>query len=205
MRLVFAFALAVAVVPAALATHPSQLREVRANLDRDPALERIVAVEDVGSDHLVWRASVRIVDRCRGRSRTHQVVAGFQRLGEAKTEQADGRGAKEVLGVVYNVSARDGIARLVRMVARPRGCPTLRTLFRYVAAESERPARGFELVQFTVDVVELDSRFAGRELRVTEQFQTPPMLSSIHRETLHRYVRARDRFVVYATNTHRVP
>jgi hypothetical protein len=197
--------LALVVVPAALATHPSQLREVKANLDRDAALERIVAAEEVSSDHSVWRASVRIVDRCRGRNRTYTVTAGFQRLGEAKAQQADGRGAMEVLGVVYGASARDGIARLVRLAVRPRGCPTLRTLFRYVAAESERPSRDVELVQFTVDVVELDARFGGRELRVTELFQTPPMLSSIHRETLYRYVRRGDTYVVYATNIHRVP
>lgn len=203
MRLVAVVALLAA--PAALASHPSQQREVKANLDGDRALERIVGVEDVSSDHSTWRASVRVVDRCGGRNRTHRVAAGFQRLGEAKAEQADGRGAKEVLGVVYSVSAREGVARLARLVNRSGRCPTLRTLFEYSAAESEPPAPEFELAQFTVDVVGLESRYLGRELRVTELFQAPPMLSSIHREKLYRYVRARDRYVLYATNTHRVP
>ena len=197
--------LALLVVPAALASHPSRLMETKANLDGDRALERVVAVEDVSRDHSVWRASVRIVDRCGARNRSYRVVAGFQRLGEAKAEQVDGRGAKEVLGVVYSVSAGDGVARLVRLVSRPGRCPALRTLFDYVAAKSDRPAPGFDLVQFTVEVVELNARYPARELRVTELFQTPPMLSSVHREKLYRHVRTRDTYVLYETNTHRVP
>lgn len=203
MRLVFLLALVV--VPAALASHPSRLIETKANLDADRASERIVGVEDVSRDHSIWRASVRIVDRCGGRNRSYRVVAGFQRLGEARAEQVDGRGAKEVLGVVYNVSAGDGVARLVRLVSRPGRCPALRTLFDYVAAKSDRPGPGFDLVQFTVEVVELDARYPGRELRLTELFQTPPMLSSVHREKLYRYVRPRDTYLLYETNIHRVP
>jgi hypothetical protein len=180
-----AFVLALVAVPAALASHPSRLVETKANLDGDRAAERIVGVEDVSRDHSIWRASVRIVDRCGGRNRSYRVVAGFQRLGEAKAEQVDGRGAKEVLGVVYSVSAGDGVARLVRLV--------------------RRPGPGFDLVQFTVEVVELDTRHPGRELRLTELFQTPPMLSSVHREKLYRYARARDTYVLYETNIHRVP
>lgn len=196
---------ALALAPALLASHPSQRREINANVDGDRALERVIAVENVSRDHSVWRASVQIVDRCGGRNRSHVVAAGFPRLGDAKAVQADGRGANEVLGVVYDRSARDGIARLVRLVPRAGRCPVPRTLFRYVAAASDAPADGGELVQFTIDVVELDSRHAGRELRVTELFQTPAESSSVHRETLYRFVRARDAYVVYATNTHDVP
>jgi hypothetical protein len=203
VRLVVLLALLAA--PAALASHPSQHRELKANLDGDRALERVIAVEDVSRDHSIWRASVRIVDRCAGRNRSYQVAAGFQRLGEAKAEQVDGRGPKEVLGVVYSPTATDGVARLVRLVSRPGRCPALRTLFAYTAARTDRPASGFELTQFTVEIVELDARYPGRELRLTELFQTPPMLSSIHREKLYRYVRARDGYVLYATNTHRIP
>jgi hypothetical protein len=197
--------LALLAVPAALASHPSRLIETKANLDADRTAERIVGVEDVSRDHSIWRANVRIVDRCGGRNRSYRVVAGFQRLGEAKAEQVDGRGAKEVLGVVYSLSARDGVARLVRLVSRPGRCPALRTLFDYVAAKSDRPGPGFDLVQFTIEVVELDARRQGRELRLTELFQTPPMLSSVHREKLYRYVRTRDTYALYETNIHRVP
>jgi hypothetical protein len=203
VRLVFVLALVV--VPAALASHPSKLIETKANLDADRASERIVGVEAVSRDHSIWRASVRIVDRCGGRNRSYRVVAGFQRLGEARAEQVDGRGAKEVLGVVYSVSAGDGVARLVRLVSRPERCPALRTLFDYVASKSDRPGPGFDLVQFMVEVVELDARYPGRELRLTELFQTPPMLSSVHREKLYRYVRPRDTYLLYETNIHRVP
>jgi hypothetical protein len=197
--------LALVAVPAALASHPSRLVETKANLDGDRAAERIVGVEDVSRDHSTWRASVRIVDRCGGRERSYPVVAGFPRLGEAKAEQVDGRGAKEVLGVVYSVSAGDGVARLVRLVGRRGRCGALRTLFSYVAAKSDRPGPGLDLVQFTVEVVELDTRHPGRELRLTELFQTPPMLSSVHREKLYRYARSRDTYVLYDTNVHRVP
>ena len=191
-------------VPAALASHPSRLRSQQANLDRDRALETVVGVEDVSRDHSVWRAHVRIVDRCRGRARQYVVLDGYRQLVAADPVQADGRGANEVLAVLRGASA-DGEGRLVRLVPRRGRCATTRRLFRYVAAETDRPAPGQELTHFDVEVVELQADYAGRELRVTELFQSPPMLSSIHRERLYRYLRARDAYVLYATNTHRVP
>ena len=114
MRLVAILALLAA--PAALATHPSQYREVRANLDRDRALERVAGAEDVSSDHRVWRASVRVIDRCHGRNRTHVVVSGYERLESASPVQADGRGPSEVIGVLFGLEAGTGEARLVRLV-----------------------------------------------------------------------------------------
>lgn len=205
MRLVAAL-VAAAAVPAAFAAHPSQLRETKANLDRDRALERIVASEDVSSDHSVWRASVAVVDRCRGRDRSLLVLDGYQRLETARAVQADGRSARETLGVLRGLAAGAGEARLVRLVARAGRCPSLRTLFSYVAARAEPgPVPELRLTWFTVDLAELERRYPGRELRLVEQFSMPPMLSSVRRETLYRHVRTRDVYVAYATRTHRVP
>jgi hypothetical protein len=206
VRLLLAALLAAAIVPAAFAAHPSQLRETKANLDRDRALERIVGTEDVSSDHSVWRASVAVVDRCRGRDRSLLVLDGYQRLETARALQADGRGARETLGLLRGPAVGAGEARLVRLVARAGRCPSLRTLFRYAAARAEPgPVPELRLIWFTVDVVELARRYSGREIRLIEQFSMPPKLSSVHRETLYRHVRARDVYVAYATRTHRVP
>lgn len=203
MRLVAILALLAA--PAALATHPSQYREVRANLDRDRALERVAGAEDVSSDHRVWRASVRVIDRCHGRNRTHVVVSGYERLESASPVQADGRGPSEVIGVLFGLEAGTGEARLVRLVGRAGGCPAPRTLFRYVAARAQPPQPGLQLTSFRVELHELKTSFPGRELTLSEEFQRPPMLSSFMRVSQHRYVRRGDRYVVYATHTHRVP
>lgn len=204
MRLVVALALVVA--PAALASHPSQHRELKANLDRDRALERIVADEDVSRDHSIWRASVRVVDRCRGRDRSYLVLDGYQRLEIARPVQADGRGSSEVLVLLRGSAAGAGGARIVRLTPRSGRCPSLRTLFTYVAARAEPgPVPDLRLTWFTVELVELERRYGGRELRLTEEFTMPPMLSAVRRETLYRYVRGRDTYVVYATNTHRMP
>jgi hypothetical protein len=197
--------LALAVVPAALATHPSQLRELKANLDRDRALERVVGVEDLSSDHRVWRASVRVVDRCRGRDRSHLVVGGYQRLETASGVQADGRGPSEAIGVLFGLEAGTGEARLVRLIAAAGSCPKLRALFRYVAAAAEPPLPGLRLTRFRVEMRDLVTTYPGRELSLFEEFQMPPMLSSVVRVTQHRYLRRGDRYVVYATNTHRIP
>ena len=205
MRLV-AVVLALLAVPAALASHPSQRREVKANLDRDRALETIVGVEDVSSDHSIWRSNVHVVDRCRGRRRSYLVLDGFQRLDTSRAVQADGRGAREVLALLRGLAAGAGEARLVRLAPRAGGCAALRTLFRYIAALAEPgPVPELRLTWFAVEVVELNRRYPGRELRLTEDFTMPPMLSSVRRETLWRYVRARDTYVAYSTRTHRLP
>jgi hypothetical protein len=197
--------LALVAVPTALATHPSQHVETKANLDRDRAMERVVGVEDVSSDHSTWRASVRVVDRCRGRDRTHFVVRGYQRLESASSVQADGRGPSEVVGVVLGLQPDAGVARVVRFAARRSRCPTLRTLFRYVARDTSPPARDLRLIRFRVEMHDLETSYPGRELTLFEDFQMPPMLSTVVRVTQYRYVRRGDRYVAYATRTHRVP
>jgi hypothetical protein len=149
---------------------------------------------------------VRVVDPCGGGSRSLLVLDGYQRFDAARAVQADGRNAKEVLGVLRGSTAGAGEARLVRLVPRTGRCPSLRTLFRYIAAQSERlPVPELRLTWFTIAVVELERKYRGRELRLIETFQFEPMLSATQRETLYRYVRARDAYVAYATHTYRVP
>jgi hypothetical protein len=203
VRLVFVLALVI--VPAAATAHPSQLYEVKANLDRDRPLERVVGSEDVSSDHRVWRASVRVIDRCRGRNRVHLVIGGYQQLESASPVQADARGPSEAIGVLVGSEGGTGEARLVRLVGSSSRCPALRTLFRYVAAAAEPPTPGLRLTRFRVEMHELETSYPGRELSLVEEFQMPPMLSSVMRVTQYRHNRKRDRYVVYATNTHRVP
>jgi hypothetical protein len=194
-----------AVVPSALASHPAKRIETQRNLDRDRALERIVGEEEVSGDHSIWRASVRVVDRCGGRARTLNVVRGYTTLESVSSVQADGRGPEEVIGVVTSVTRRRGAARLVRLAARRGRCPALRTLFRYAAADTIPPRPGLTLQRFEITMHQFEIETPGRELSVSEYFGMPTADSLVHRSTLYRYVRADDRYDAYSTVTHDVP
>jgi hypothetical protein len=194
-----------AVVPSALASHPSKRIETQRNLDRDRALERIVGEEEVTRDHSVWRASVRVLDRCGGRARTLNVVRGYTTLESVSPVQADGRGPAEVIGVVTNVARNRGMARLVRLAARRGRCPALRTLFRYVAADTIPPQPGLALQRFEITMHQFEIETPERELSVSEYFRVPSGDALVHRSTRYRYVRADERYHAYSTVTHGEP
>jgi hypothetical protein len=195
-----------ATAPVAFASHPDRLVELRANLDADRALERVVGAEGSTVDHDRFFADVKLFDVCAGREREHRLTATYVRLGDVKIVQADGRGRREVLAVV-NGRENEGEAKLVRLVAR-RGsaCPVPRALFAYRADRRPfLPPQLLPLVNFRVEVVELERRYRGRELRLTEYYQARGMLSSRTRELLYRYVRSSDRYVHYRTTAGGIP
>jgi hypothetical protein len=192
--------------PVAFAAHPDRLVELRANLDADPARERVVGVESTTVDHARSLAHVTIFDRCAGREREHRLTPTFLRLGDVKIVQADGRGRSEVLAVV-NGTENEGEAKIVRLIRLPNTwCPVPRALFAYRADRPPAPRMtDLPLVNFRVAVVELERRYGGRELRLTEYYQARGMLSSRTRELLYRYVRAMDRYVRYRTTVGGTP
>jgi hypothetical protein len=72
-----------------------------------------------------------------------------------------------------------------------------RQLFLYRASEPLiPPPSGFELGAFDVDLVELSSRYRGREVRLTESFERSGV--GRRRVTLLRYSARADRYVVYS-------
>ena len=208
MKALMCAVLILAVAPAASAAHPSRFFEYKANLDADRALERVRAEEGASSDHATFYARVAIIDRCGGRVRRHDVIAHattYSHVVTAELVQADARGPRELLAVVKGAAGR-GAAKVVRLRQRSSSCPRPYALFSYDASQpADPPAPGFTAAGFRVEAVELARRYRGRELRLTEDFQMPPMLSSLQRETLFRYDVARDRYVAYATQTNRVP
>lgn len=191
--------------PVALASHPDRFFEAKANLDADPALERVRGEEGSSVDHKSWYGRVSIIDVCGGKERVYRVTRSLRHVVDGSVVQADGRGRREVLGVVTGAE-REGQARLVRLVGRRGVCQRMRELFEYdMSRPPQPPPPAFELTSFTVEISELEPRFAGREIRLIEQYQLAGMLSSRQRESLYRYVRARDLYVRYRTTLRTIP
>jgi hypothetical protein len=203
----FVLAVALGVVPAALAGHPIVSSVMRANLDADAALEEAIAEygpTDVA--HTSYIAGVAIRDTCGRRARVHALaVVNVPARASARVAQADGRGRREVLGEI-DVSAGGGEAAVARLVDRPGRCPTARKLFAYSsAAPPLPPPAGFPITSIDIDVVELARAYSGRELRLVERYQIRGMLSSRVRETLYRYVPRLDRYARYRTRLYAIP
>jgi hypothetical protein len=206
-RAAFVVATVLVAVPAAGASHPSRQLTLRANLDGDRAIERVVATEDVSFDHSAATSRVVVVDTCRG-ERTHPVVQARASLLQARFVQADGRGSAEVLAAAGGPlgAVVDGKARVVRLVPVRGRCPALRTLFSYNAASPPQPApAGFLLSSFEVTPDELEPRFRGREVRLVEWYRSGAALSSRVRTSVYRYAAARDRYVLLRSFLATVP
>jgi hypothetical protein len=199
VRLVLLVALVV-VVPTAHATHPAHESVQPANLDLDAAVEQVVAAHGASSDHSVWNASIRIRDRCKGRTRSYVVVDGYALLWQWNVVQADGRGPNELLAVIRSPLGDAGEARVVRLRSRTRRCGVLHTLFRYVAGRARSPAPDLVLKDIYVLIEDGDKRWPGRELVLWERFRHE-WTTSVIRVTYHRYDRPRDRYVAYETST----
>jgi len=206
-RAAFVVAAVLVAVPAAGASHPSRQLTLRANLDGDRAIERVVATEDASFDHSEFASRVVVVDACRG-ERTHRVVQARTSLLAARFVQADGRGRAEVLGAVGGPlgAVVDGRARVVRLVPVRGRCPALRALFSYNASSPPQPApTGFLLSSFEVTPDELEPRFRGREVRLVEWYRSGAALSSQVRTSVYRYAAVRDRYVLLRSFLATVP
>jgi hypothetical protein len=207
-RAAFSVAALLVAVPAAGASHPSRQLTLRANLDGDPAIERVVASEDVSFDHSQLSARVVVFDTCRGRQRALPVVDARASLLAARFVQADGRGRAELLGAVGGPlgNVADGKARVVRLIAVRGGCPRLRTLFSYAASSPPLPAPdGFVLSSFEVNPDELERRYRGREVVLVEWYRSGAALASRARTSVYRYAVARDRYVLLRSFVATVP
>ena len=189
MRLL-AFAAALAVVPAALASHPSgPYITRRANLDADRAGERAVGWLRVDSGHTYSRWSVTIDDRCGGRWRQYPVSAvwnGARALETLRTPEADGLTARREVFYVLRSGEAQGEAAVLGLNDR-RPCPGPRFLFRYVASKSPG------LTSFAVELRDFDLPLRGLEVRVEER--SP----ELDRFRYYRYNRRTGGYVLYRT------
>jgi hypothetical protein len=207
-RAAFSVAALLVAVPAAGASHPSRQFTLRANLDGDRAIERVVVTEDVSFDHSQLSTRVVVLDACRGRQRAHPVVDARASLLAARFVQADGRGRTELLAAVGGPlgNLTDGKARVVRLVAVRGGCPRLKTLFSYAASSPPLPApEGFVLSSFEVNPDELERRYRGREVVLVEWYRSGAALASRARTSVYRFATARDRYVLLRSFLATVP
>lgn len=184
------FLLALVVIPAALAGHPSGPYVTRrANLDRDRAGESAVGWLSVDSGHTYSRWSVTLEDRCRRRPKRLSVSAVWNgTLETLRVPEADGLVGRREVYYVLRVGQAKGEVAVVQLADR-RPCPVPRFLFHYVAPKD------VQLVSFSAELKDFDPRSKGLELRLEERFVTT------NRARLYRYDRRAARYVLYLTTT----
>lgn len=188
----------VAESPARLTCHPTFTTPIlRANLDRDSALEA-VTVTNVTCAHEI---AFGVEDRCGGQRRRYRLPGtGFRnerRIAEAN-RVPDGREFFYILRQPETRAPELGTAGLVHLVRpAPDACPRPRSVFLYRAADPPLPLpRGATLKGFDVELAELHSRSPGLEIRLVELLSG--MSSEQRRITLFRYARQADRYVIYS-------
>jgi hypothetical protein len=177
--------------------HPTMTSTIReGNLDSDRAREAITAT-NVTCAH---DYSLAIVDECLHVRKSHS-LRGMGRIAHHELIEANHRNdGRELFYVLRRADAHApdigtaGVVHLRRL--RSTGCPTPRFLFVYRGDDPlVPPPQGFDLAAFDVSVVQLTTRFRGREIRLLETFtrgQTQKL-----RTTLLRYSAAADRYVIY--------
>lgn len=170
--------------PATSGCHPTMTDTIlRANLDRDRALEAVEAT-NVSCGH-AYALSVR--DSCGGVTQTHRLRGAGQRE-EVRVEEANAQPDGRELFYALHGSIAKGIERsavAVVHLAKPTrtACPQPRYLFLF------RPDR--KLRAFDARLADLDPRHRGRELRLREVYETNQRLRWF------RYDRAAQTYVAY--------
>jgi hypothetical protein len=192
---------ALALVPAAFASHPSWFLDKQENLDADRALERVSAEYEVTPDHRFERATIAVFDNCAGRVRRYALAA------PGRFMDREGILGPRVLGrraLLFSMVYPDGheIVRVVQLRPKRRGaCPTLAALLDYSSARPPYPApQGYTVRDAKVDVNQYSSAFAGKELLLTEEYASP-RLNPIRmvRRTFFNYSSPKRRYVPYRT------
>jgi hypothetical protein len=201
IRATLALVAALLLAPAAFASHPSWFVDRRENLDADRALERVSAEYEVTSDHKFERATIAVLDNCKGRVRRYEPAP------PGKSMSREGILGPSVLGrrallfsMVY--PDRHEIVRAVQLRPKRKGaCPTPVAILAYSSARPTYPApAGYSIRDAKVDANEYSTTFPGKELLLTEEY-TSPRLNPIRtiRRTYYSYSSAKRRYVPYRT------
>jgi hypothetical protein len=168
-----------------------------ANLDRDRSLEEVTAT-NVNCAHEI---AYGINDVCPYDKKHHWLIGtGFQKKRQVLEANgvADGREFFYVLERAEHRAPDIGTAGLVHLVRLTSDrCPLPRFIFLYRADEPLLPPPpSYELARFEVAVVELSTRYRGREIRLTETFTRSG--TEKRRVQLLRYSSRADRYVMYS-------
>jgi hypothetical protein len=122
---------------------------------------------------------------------------------------ADTRRGKEVFFGLDAYAAYQKEYGLIAWRASGEPCRRARTLFRYSGKNARPRPRGADdgpVTNFQVTLKDFSARYAGKEIRLREDFQDendPECCPTIHRLTSYRYHRGRDRYVAYDTSVRR--
>jgi hypothetical protein len=190
----------------AAASPASSFAPIRANLDGDARLERIVARGTWG-----LRQWLVLEDVCRGRRAVYRLSGVRQTVDRVQVRELDGRTGRPefFFDMRDGAGGHVGTAKVMRHTERPgRPCPQPRTLFRYRTERPSFPApTGYGAVNFTVSFANFAKRHRGKEIRLWEGYvdrNDALCCPSKQRVTLLRYAPRRDRYVAYRTRVSRV-
>jgi hypothetical protein len=203
---------------AALATAPAlgffEDHSVSGDLDGDGAAEqaRTVKVPDSAypGDDSFARTEVHVSDTCATGTTDARVAGPQESLAFLKLPDADTRPGRELYAELRSgASGRAGEAHLVAWRPSSTGaCGEPHDLFAYRSSRYTRRPRGtVTMSTFAVVVKEIERRFRGREVRLTEGFVRRGdafCCPSVRKTSYLRYDAARDRYVRYRTRVRRL-
>lgn len=212
---------AAALAPLALAQGPLSEPVVVANLDGDPANERVVVREiSCGSpegatpppcdrETTVFREiQVDLVDECGGTERRTALLPRTEEaVDQLAARELDGNPSRrELVVTAYSgASGRVGSGAVVRLVDGPDGCAKVRRLFTFgpARARTPKPKGASSHAIGTLRVLSLRKDLPGKELRFSEPWYRradpgccPTWISTIdlrYDARTDRYVRYRSR------------
>jgi hypothetical protein len=203
-RLPLALALTAAWVGGTPFAHATVEQPVTANLDADPALERLVP-EPVEDRFGFVQRRVLLEDDCGPRS--YRLMGPHDTIETLRVLEADGDdGRPEVL--VEGRSGASGRAGTTRIARAGAPCAPPRILFSYSSLDPRpKPPRGTYVTGYGVSVRDYSSDHRGREIRLQESLVRngePPLAASRRRLSYWRYSRAGDRWVRYRSRVTRL-
>jgi hypothetical protein len=196
-----------------------------ANLDSDPALERVVPrslceaadgtltpPQPRCADDQFKRRRIEIEDSCAGAVHAIPISSVQDFVYRLRVVEADGATSRpEVFfDIRSGATGRGGEARVVRLDdAAPGACPKALTLFRYPSRATLGPvprgASGHD--DWSPSLGNYSRRYRGREIRLTETYvdrNDAFCCPSFKRVSYFRYNRARERYVRYLTRVSRI-
>ena len=215
VRFLSLLALAAIALTASAAFAIFKPKSVSGQLDSDPDVEQVKAVEIPSpldpTDHDLSQVAVDVLDNCPSGQTDQRIAGPEEALVTLRLVNADTRPGKEAfVDLRSGASGRHGELRIVGLRPAPSGsavCAVPHNDFNYSSTRPTHHPRGANaLTDFELSVKNLTRRFKGKELRLLEGWAKPTdalCCPSFEKTTLYRYDRKRDRYVRYASKVTR--
>lgn len=199
-------------------------KPVDANLDADPALERVVArdlcqaadgsivAKPICNPNEVQRHRIEVEDACGGGRRVIQLSNVVDYVLQLNVTDVDaGPTRREIfLDVRSGATGRGGAAGVVRLSgAGPDGCAAPRWLLRYPAKATAGalPRGAVARASWGLNLANYKKTYDGKEVRVGETYvdrNDGYCCPTFMRFSYFRFDRAKDRYVRFATRVKRI-